>query len=217
MQPLQMANQKNPKNIAAKTMPKDEWGRIHKLSRTPNTSKTSTESNTGNTGGIPTKKKKKKAPNNAQKPIPNIELNEEIYCRDLKLKLSDEKLRNVLLHIYEQGRSYAQKSHIYDHWLACFSFAFTSSIPLWTADFHDFWEIPAKISKGIVMVLSLGSFAIGVVFSVLSLIFNDKNKTDANQERDKAVEKAIQKLKLQAKGATSTSASEDLNDCYGGI
>lgn len=61
MQTSQMVNQKSPKNIAAKTMPKDEWGQIPKLSRMPNTSKTSTESNTGNTEDRPTKKKKKKA------------------------------------------------------------------------------------------------------------------------------------------------------------
>ena len=182
-----------------------------RYSVTPNTG------NTWNTGNIPKKKKKKKTQNKAQKPIPNIGLNEEIYCRDLKLKLSDDKLRNVLLHIYEKGRSDAQKSHIYDHWLACFSFAFTSSIPLWTADFHDFWEIPANISKGVVMCLSLGSFVIGVLFSVLSLISNGKNKTDANQERDKAVEEAIQKLKLQAKGATNSTGSEEFKDYDGGM
>ena len=162
---------------------------------TPNTG------NTWNTGNIPKKKKKKKASNNAQKPIPNIGLNEGIFCRDLKISLSNEKLKSMLLHIYERGRSDAQKTNIYEHWLACFSFAFTSSIPLWTADFHDFWEIPGKLLRGFVMGLSVGSFLLGVAFLGFYMLFN-RNKNDEHQERDQAVKEAIQKLKLQAKGVT---------------
>ncbi len=127
--------------------------------------------------------------------------NDGIFIIDATFVLSDEKLKNVLSHIYEKGRSDAQKSHYYDHWLTCFSFAFTSAIPLLTAEFHDFWEIPGKLSKGLVLLLSGGALLMGIAFlgiSLFSLFFGNKNKDDANQERDKAVTDAIQNLKLQA-------------------
>lgn len=123
--------------------------------------------------------------------------NGDIIYKDSKIIIPNEKLKSILSKTYEKARSDAQKFHLYDHWPACFSFAFTSSIPLWTANFHDFWGISSSALKNLVTFLSLGSLFFGIVLLLYSVSCKS-NKDDEHLERDKTVDETIQDLRLQA-------------------
>lgn len=186
-------SQKYPNNCLGKTSSKKADGKHSSDSNSSQKDQTNQTTQTNQTK----KKSRKQQQQRASSGFNSVKTtNYDISIIDAKFSLSDERLKNILSHTYEHGRSDAQKFHFCDHWGTCFSITFTASIPLWTADFRDFWKIPGNLLRDLVFLLFLGSLLVGIVFFILSL-FN-KNKEDANKERDTAVEKAIENLKLQA-------------------
>lgn len=117
--------------------------------------------------------------------------NRDIFCDDRKVHLSDEKLKNLMLHVYETARRDANRFS----WMGCYdillSFAFALLIALLTANFKNF----ALISAAYLEKVAWGSFIVLLVASVILFFlkrhFQSKNE---NEQRDVAVKNALEEL-----------------------
>lgn len=117
-----------------------------------------------------------------------------IVCTETNIKITDEKLRGVLLKTYEAARQDAQKFKIYKHYGVFLSAAFSLIIPLLTSDFKSFGVLTAErltIFCWIAFAIMLG---VGII---LVLIYASRSASCETKERDDTVEAMLRMLQPQ--------------------
>lgn len=129
-----------------------------------------------------------------------------IICRDLKLTLSDERLKGIMSHLYETAYDNACKPGVLNHCDVWFSLAVTILIAIITAEFKDF---PA-ISGNTLSNIFCGGFAVCVLMVIISLAAKDyRHHNNVNSNRDTAVEHALQEIIKAGEKKSLTDLNND--------
>ena len=116
----------------------------------------------------------------------------DIVIQEKPIRVTDEKLSNMLSKTYEQARKDACKFKFYKHYGVFLSMAGTLFITLLTTTFHDFLGIDSKTISAIFWVAFVLTLITGII---LAVICASKQRNDENDERDLAVEKILNNIK----------------------
>lgn len=121
---------------------------------------------------------------------------EGIICRDRPVTLSDERLKGLLLRIYERARRDASKFSFFNCYGVLFSFAFALFIALLTANFKDFPLTTEVLIKGVCIekiawIVFCAFCVLGWASFLANRYYKPKNETE---ERDKAIEDMLKEL-----------------------
>lgn len=115
----------------------------------------------------------------------------QIVCQETSIQLSDQKMKNVLSSVYEQARTDATKFKISNYYGVFLSVALTLLVALLTCDFKPLGQIQAEMVKNIFG----GCFILCAIIGFCLILVNvSKKHANVNEERDKAINKAITEL-----------------------
>ncbi len=115
----------------------------------------------------------------------------DIVIQEKPIRVTDEKLSNMLAKTYEQARKDACKFKIYKHYGVFLSIAGTLFVTLITATCHDFLGIKSEIITAIFWGIFSISLLTGIVLAMLCASFK---RNSENDERDLAVEKILNSI-----------------------
>lgn len=116
---------------------------------------------------------------------------DNIVCKETSIKLSDEKLKNVLSKAYETARKDARKLKWYKHYGVLLSIAFTLIVTLFTAEFKSFWIFDGECLKIVFAIISAICLIVGLIMLITYATLKDNTLMD---ERDIAIENIIATL-----------------------
>lgn len=117
--------------------------------------------------------------------------NDEFVMQERPIQVTDEKLNRLLSSTYETARKDARKFKIYNHYGIFFSIAGSLIITLLTSSFNNYEIISSSTLTIIAWIVFSVSLITGIV---LAIIRASLQNNDEHTQRDKAVEKIIDKI-----------------------
>ena len=111
-----------------------------------------------------------------------------IVARETPVRLSDEKLRNMLSRTYERAQKDMSKTKFRNFYSVFISVAGTLFLSLLTSTFGAVGKISAETVTTIAWILCIGSAFLG--FVLMGLTVSEKTKNDTT-DRDKAVDEVF--------------------------
>lgn len=111
-----------------------------------------------------------------------------IVAKETPIRLSDEKLRNMLSRTYERAQKDMSATKFRNFYSVFLSVASTLFLSLLTSTFGAIGKISAEFVTGIAWTICIVSALLG--FILMGLTVSDKMKNDTN-ERDKAVDEVF--------------------------
>lgn len=122
----------------------------------------------------------------------NIEtIGSEVICREIKIQMTNEKLKNILMRTYEHARNDAAKKHVRDYWDVFLSVSGSLLLAIITADFKSIGQVPKEIVTIVVWGIFILSSALAIINFIIKYSTHDYN---VNTERDIAIENVMQEI-----------------------
>ena len=115
---------------------------------------------------------------------------EEIVLNELPIKLSDEKLKNILRQVYEEAESISTRFKFYRLHKILLSIGGTMLITLLTASFKPIGTIDVKCINTIAIIITCICLLLGIIFLLID--FNITKKKDTKM-REETINKIFQK------------------------
>ena len=114
--------------------------------------------------------------------------NPGIVVTETSIRLTDEKLRSILLRVYERAKKDANICKLHNYYSVFLSVSGTLFLSLLTSTFGSIGHIQAKTVNGVVWTICIVSALLG--FILLGIHVTSKTKTDTS-DRDKAVNEIL--------------------------
>ena len=111
-----------------------------------------------------------------------------IVAKETPVRLSDEKLRNMLSRTYERAQKDMSKTKFHNFYSVFISIAGTLFLSLLTSTFGAVGKISAEIVTTIAWILCIASAVLGFVLMGVAVTIKTKNDTT---DRDKAVDEVF--------------------------
>lgn len=122
----------------------------------------------------------------------NIEtIDSEVICREIRIQMTNEKLKNTLIDTYELAREDASKKEFEDFWDVFLSTASSLLLALLTSDFKNIGQIPAEMVGFIVWII----FILSILLLIISLWQKlSKQNNGFSIERDNVIKKVMEDI-----------------------
>lgn len=113
---------------------------------------------------------------------------EGIVVKETMIRISDEKLKNLLSRAYEEAQKDMSRFHFYNLYSVFLSMAGTLFLTLLTSDFHELGSVPEETVTVCVWGVCIGLAVLGSILACCKISQKTNNNTD---DRDNAVKKVF--------------------------